>query len=231
MKYLRALSYFAATLAMYLGLPLLGWGIGAIPAFVASPPRLGYAAAVTLFAVAIGWQGIDNPEGVEGAPGHGQEGKRVWRQTIVSYALTTILFGALLFLPFADRRSLGVVNVGLRARWVGAVLSAVGYALIFWSGLALGRQYSAEVTIQKDHHLITTGLYGSIRHPRYLGILCLALGVALLFRSWVGLLLTVLLPLPLVQRIQDEEALMHREFGTEWEEYCQRSWRLIPHLY
>jgi protein-S-isoprenylcysteine O-methyltransferase Ste14 len=231
MKYLRGLSYVVATLAMYLGPPLLGWGMHAIPAFAAFPPRLGYAAAVLLFALAIGWQGIDNPEGVEGAPGHGQEGRRVWRQTVVSYVLTAVLFGALFFLPFADRRGLGVLNLGTGVRWAGTILSAIGYMLVFWSGLALGRQYSAEITIQKDHHLITTGLYRSVRHPRYLGILCLALGVALLFRSWIGLLLFALLPLPLLQRIQDEETLLHQEFGAEWEDYCQRSWRLIPHLY
>jgi protein-S-isoprenylcysteine O-methyltransferase Ste14 len=216
---------------MYLGVPLLGWGFDAVPAFFAFAPRLGYALVVTLFSLAIGWQGIDNPEGVGGAPGHGQEGKRVWRQTVVSYVLTTILFGALFFLPFTDRRSVAVLNLGLGVCWVGVGLCAIGYGLVFWSGLALGRQYSAEVTIQKDHRLITAGPYRTIRHPRYLGILFLALGTALLFRSWIGLLLAVVLPLALVQRIHDEEALMHREFGAEWEEYSQRSWRLIPCVY
>ena len=231
MKYLRGFSFFLATLAMYLGVSLVGWGIGAIPAFAALPPRLGYAVVVTLFSLAVGWQGINDPEGVQGAQGHGQEGKRVWRQTFVSYSLTTILFAAMLFLPFADRRDIAVAQFGMAVRWAGVALAAAGYALIFWSGLALGRQYSAEVTIQKNHHLITAGPYRYIRHPRYLGILGLALGVALLFRSWIGLLLFVLLPLPLIQRMQDEEALMHREFGAEWEEYCQRSWRLIPRVY
>jgi protein-S-isoprenylcysteine O-methyltransferase Ste14 len=58
-----------------------------------------------------------------------------------------------------------------------------------------------------------------------------ALGASLLFRSWIGLLLNLLVLGLLVQRIYDEEALMHHEFGAEWEGYCQRSWRLIPHLY
>jgi protein-S-isoprenylcysteine O-methyltransferase Ste14 len=231
MKYVRGLSYIFGTLAIYLGLPLLGWGIGAIPAFMALAPRLGYAVVVIPFSLAIGWQGINDPEGVQGAEGHGQEGKRVRRQTLLSYALTTILFVAMFFLPLADRHGHAVLNLSPGLRWAGVIVSALGYGLIFWSGLSLGRMYSAEVTIQRNHHLITAGLYRHIRHPRYLGILCLALGVALVYRSWVGLLLVAVLPLPLVQRIYDEEALMHREFGAEWEDYCQRSWRLIPHLY
>jgi protein-S-isoprenylcysteine O-methyltransferase Ste14 len=34
-----------------------------------------------------------------------------------------------------------------------------------------------------------------------------------------------------VFRINDEEALMRAEFGSDWEAYCQRSWRMIPYLY
>jgi len=228
-RYLRGVYYFAATVAIYLGLPLLGWGIGAMPAFLADGPRLGYAVAVILFGLAIGWQGIAHPEAVDG--GHGQESKRVWRQTILGFGLTLLLFAALCFLPFAERRGIGVLGVSAGLRWVGVVLCATGYGLVFGSGLALGRQYSAEVTIQKDHHLITTGLYRYIRHPRYLGILCLCLGASLVYRSWIGLLLGVLVLAMLLMRVRDEEALMQREFGAEWEEYCKRSWRMIPGVY
>jgi len=229
MKYLRGFSFFAGTVAIYLGLPLLGWGFGALRAFFTLPPRLGYALVVVTFGLAVGWHGIDAPEGVQG--GHGQEGKRVRRQTFLAYGLTAILFAALFLLPFADRRSLGVLMVAQAVRWSGVVLSGLGYGLIFWSGVALGRLYSAEVTVQEGHRLITAGLYRYIRHPRYLGAICVAFGASLVFRSWAGLLLNVLLPGLLLERMKDEEALMHQEFGAEWEAYCKRSWRLIPHIY
>jgi len=32
-------------------------------------------------------------------------------------------------------------------------------------------------------------------------------------------------------RIRDEEALMRKEFGQEWDVYCEHSWRVIPFLY
>jgi protein-S-isoprenylcysteine O-methyltransferase Ste14 len=35
----------------------------------------------------------------------------------------------------------------------------------------------------------------------------------------------------LAWRIFDEEKLMHRQFGAEWEAYCGRSWRLLPPVY
>ncbi len=228
-KYLRGVYFFAATGATYLGLSLLGWGLNATPAFLAFAPRLAYALTVVAFALAIGWQGIDHPEGVDG--GRGQEDKRSSRQTVLGYVLVVILFVALFFLPFTDRRGIGVLDLPVGLRWAGVILCAIGYALVFWSGLALGRQYSAEVTIQENHRLITGGPYRLIRHPRYLGLLCLAAGVPLVFRSWIGLLIGVVVLGLLLQRIGAEEALMHREFGAQWEAYCRRSWRMVPYVY
>ncbi len=142
-----------------------------------------------------------------------------------------MLLGALVFVPFADRRGLCVLTIGPLARWLGLFLATVGMGLIIWSGLALGRLYSPEVTIQQGHRLITLGPYRAVRHPRYLGGMIQGIGLSLLFRSWVGLALTLLFIVIIWFRIHDEEALMHQEFGDEWETYCQRSWRLIPYVW
>ncbi len=229
MKYARAVFYFGATLAIYLGFSLLGWGLDDVPGFFAMSPRFGYALIVIAFAFAVGYQAVDTPEGIDG--GKGEEGKRVRRQTFVAVGMTLFMFGSLMFLPFADRHETGVVVDAQSLRWLGLAFSGIGYALIFWSGIALGKQYSAEVTIQKDHQLITTGLYHSVRHPRYLGVISLAIGSSLLFRSWLGLAASVILVGVLLVRIQDEESLMRREFGSRWDAYCQQSWRLLPYLY
>ena len=93
------------------------------------------------------------------------------------------------------------------------------------------RLYSPEVTIQQNHQLITHGPYRHIRHPRYLGVLLLTLGLPLTFRSWVGVLMCPAVVAVILLRIRDEETLMQREFGQEWEAYCERSWLLIPWVY
>jgi protein-S-isoprenylcysteine O-methyltransferase Ste14 len=43
-------------------------------------------------------------------------------------------------------------------------------------------------------------------------------------------MLLAALALVLFWRIHDEEALMGQEFGTEWEGYARRSWRLVPFI-
>ena len=47
----------------------------------------------------------------------------------------------------------------------------------------------------------------------------------------VGLLLSALTVLILLGRIWSEEALLHSQFGAEYDTYRARTWRLIPGLY
>jgi len=95
----------------------------------------------------------------------------------------------------------------------------------------LGRRFSGLVAIQPGHTLVTNGIYGVIRHPSYLGLLVNSLGWGLTFRSGIGLLLTALLILPLIARIQAEERLLGTQFGDEYNAYRARTSRLIPGLY
>jgi protein-S-isoprenylcysteine O-methyltransferase Ste14 len=217
------------TLGIYLVPVLIGWGLDDLDGFFSVYPRLGYAVLVVMLGLAAGYQALDSPEGLRG--GKGEEGKRLSRQTVVKVAVILLMYGALVFLPFADRRDIGVMFESQAARWPGLVLVGLGFALIFWSGFALGRFYSADVTIQKDHRLVTIGPYRRIRHPRYLGALFVAIGLAILFRSWIGLAVSVPFLGVILFRIKDEEVVLHQEFGQEWEAYCKRSWRLIPYIY
>jgi protein-S-isoprenylcysteine O-methyltransferase Ste14 len=112
---------------------------------------------------------------------------------------------------------------GEGVRWLGIVLFAVGGAPRIWPLFALGRRFSGLVAIQSEHRLVTSGIYRFIRNPSYLGMLAAELGWAFAFRSWVGVLLTAVLLLPLVARIRAEEALLHEHFGAEFDSYCAKT--------
>jgi protein-S-isoprenylcysteine O-methyltransferase Ste14 len=225
----RAITFFFATLLLYLGVPLLGWGLGNLAGYFASGQRTAYAVVVGLFSLTVGIQAYGSTEGIRG--GKGEAGKMVGRQRIVRIGLVLALYLALFFIPFFNRRGFLVINAGAILGWIGVILAASGYTLIFWSGLALGRQYSAEVTIQHEHRLITGSIYRYIRHPRYLGVMVLAIGFSAVFSSWIGLAMSMLVFVVLLFRIKDEETLMQLEFGSAWQAYCKYSWRLIPYIY
>ena len=229
MKILRGFSFILTTLLIYLGLSLLGWGFDALPGFFSQPQRLGYALTILVLSLVVGFQAIETPEGIRGA--EGQRGKLLFRQRVTRIVVTLLLLLGLGFLPFADRRDLAVMAANEVSRWTGLAFFVIGMGFVFWSGIALGRYYSADVTLQDGHQLIKHGLYRYIRHPRYLGGVLMGLGMSLLYRSWIGLLGTIAFIILILFRIRDEEKFMHAEFGQAWEEYCEGSWRLFPPLY
>ena len=90
MNLLRGLGAMLATWIIYLGVPLLGWGVTDIKGFLASPSRVGLAVVTLVFGLAVGIQAIQGMEGIRGKPG--QEGKRVLRQTLVRVIIVLIMY-------------------------------------------------------------------------------------------------------------------------------------------
>jgi protein-S-isoprenylcysteine O-methyltransferase Ste14 len=212
-----AFIVLVATL-VYLGLAVLGEGGFAAffshPALIALSIALGVMSLAALFS-----SGNLNP---------GEREDRSNRWVIGAFALIGLLDG---YLPaYTDRLGFWTLD-GDFVRWVGVAFFAVGGALRLRPVFVLGRRFSGLVAIQHGHTLVTTGIYGVIRHPSYLGMLVTSLGWALAFRSGVGVLLMVLTIPPLVARIHAEEALLRGHFGAEYDAYCARTWRLIPGIY
>lgn len=202
----------------YLGLAVLGWG-GFGPFF--SHPAL-LALAIVLFALT----GVALFSAGNLSPGVREDRANRW--VIAVFVLLGLLAA---YLPaYTDRKGFWTID-GDGIRWFGVVLFAAGGALRIWPVFVLGRRFSGLVAIQPGHTLVTTGVYGVIRNPSYLGLLVSSLGWALAFRSGVGALLTALLIPPLLARMRAEEELLRTEFGDEYDAYCSRTWRLLPGLY
>jgi protein-S-isoprenylcysteine O-methyltransferase Ste14 len=223
-KVAKALATWTAGVVIFVGLPLLGWGVRDWRGFFAQPARLAYvilAASTSLLAVIMAppppWK-------------RGDERKLVRRQRAAVWLLQILGLVILVAGPYDDRRGLTTLSVPA-IRVVGLVLLVLGHAVMTWAVVALGRQFSLEVTIQDGHRLITNGPYRYVRHPRYLGIVLFSLALALVFRSGLGLALVAAITLVLLWRIHDEESLLRREFGAQWDEYARRSWRLLPRVF
>jgi len=203
--------------AAYLGLAVLGWG-GL--AFFSHP------ALITLGVVLAVMAGVAFFAGGNLSPGVREDRGNRW--VIVAFVLIGLLDA---YLPaYTDRKEFWTID-GNTIRWLGVVLFAAGGALRIWPVFVLGDRFSGLVAIQPGHTLVTTGMYGVIRHPSYLGLLLNALGWSLAFRSGVGVLLTALLIAPVLARIRAEERLLSSQFGDEYGAYCARTSRLIPGLY
>jgi protein-S-isoprenylcysteine O-methyltransferase Ste14 len=212
-----AFIILVVTLA-YLGLAVLGWG--GFAAFFSHPALV--ALAIALFLMS----GVALFSGGNLSPGEREDRTNRW--VIIAFALIGLLDA---YLPaYTDRKGFWTFD-GDTLRWLGVVLFIAGGALRIWPVFVLGRRFSGLVAIQPGHTLVTSGIYGVIRHPSYLGLLINSLGWALAFRSGVGVLLTALIIPPLLARIRAEETLLRTQFGDEYDTYCSRTSRLIPRLY
>ena len=202
----------------YAGLAILGWG-GFRPFF--SHPAL-IALVVVLFALS----GVAFFAGGNLSPGVREDCSNRWVLPV---------FGVIGFvnayLPaYTDRKELWTID-GDTIRWLGVVLFAAGGALRIWPVFVLGERFSGLAAIQPGHTRVTSGGYGIIRHPSYLGLVINSLGWSMAFRSGVGVVLTMLLIPPLIARISAEESLLRAHFGDEYDAYCSNTWRLIPGIF
>ena len=211
------LGTVAAT-AAYLGLAVLGWG--GFAAFFSHPALTGVAIVTFVLASAALFTSGNLSSGVREDRGN--------RWIFVPLAVIGVLSA---YLPaYTDRLDVWTID-GDATRWVGLALYTVGGVLRIWPVFVLGRRFSGLVAIQPGHTLVTSGIYAIIRHPSYLGLLVGALGWGLAFRSVVGVLLMVLTVPVILARIRAEEALLHTQFGAEYNAFRARTSRLIPGIY
>jgi protein-S-isoprenylcysteine O-methyltransferase Ste14 len=115
---------------------------------------------------------------------------------------------------------------------IAAVVVGIGLIVRVSALLTLGKLFSVDVAFKPDHELVTRGLYRSIRHPAYTGLLIAFLGVGFVSWSWLGLFLTTV-PIFLVlrHRIRVEEEAMSHLFGSKYDRYRRSTKRLIPGVY
>jgi len=219
MKISAKLAFFAiASTLAYLGLAV--WGLGGFLAFFSHAPLVVIVLATLVMTIASLFTEVNLSSG--------EREDRANRWVLPAFGVIGLLSG---YLPaYTDRIDFWTLG-GEGVRWLGALLFIIGGTLRLWPVFVLGKRFSGLVAIQPGHMLVTDGIYRTLRNPSYLGLMITAVGWALAFRSGVGLLLAAVTLIPLIARIHSEEALLRTQFGSEYEAYCARSWRLIPGVY
>ena len=115
---------------------------------------------------------------------------------------------------------------------VGVVLFFAGLTVRWWAIIVLGRFFTVDVTIEKDHELVERGPFRIVRHPSYTGVLLAFVGLALSLGNWAALL-GILIPIgaAFVHRMNVEEDALSRALGLRYAEYMKRTKRLLPFIY
>jgi protein-S-isoprenylcysteine O-methyltransferase Ste14 len=140
-----------------------------------------------------------------------------------------VAFIVLVVLPPVDYR-FGWSSVPWYVSILGDVLIVVSF-YIFYLVSKINTYAAANVRVEEGQKVVSTGMYGFVRHPMYFGALFLLVGTPLALGSWWSLLLIPLFVPILYFRIENEEKVLLRDLPG-YAEYRQNvRYRLIPGLF
>ena len=132
------------------------------------------------------------------------------------------LFMFLLTLPIGNKTN--SFYVGLLVLALGGV---VGLLALYANRIG---NFNIRPDIKEECKLVTYGIYKYIRHPMYLSVILLGLGMVVLYPYPVQILFFVLLVMILVIKLFYEESLW-KCHSNEYAEYMKKTKRLIPFLF
>ncbi len=110
---------------------------------------------------------------------------------------------------------------------LGLVLVVVGLGIA--EAVVVQNNYAAAtITVEAEQEVVSTGMYGVVRHPMYVGALIMMIGTPLALGSYWGLLGVLPGVLIFAARITDEEKALHQELDG-YDEYMDKvHYRLVP---
>ena len=87
------------------------------------------------------------------------------------------------------------------------------------------------VYAEEGQKVVSTGLYGIVRHPMYTATIAMFLAMPLVMESWWAFLVMIPYVIAIVTRIKDEETLLTKELEGYQEYKAKVRWKLIPYIW
>ena len=145
-------------------------------------------------------------------------------------ALQSVAFAAIWLTPRHNWWALPPSQAGEIAVAVVAVVLAYSSALLSLRAVqTLGKQWTYQARVLKDHDLITQGPYSIVRNPIYLGMFGMLLSTGLVFSHWwLALIAIAFFLVGNNIRIRAEEKLLRESFGQKFDDYAARVPAFLP---
>ena len=121
-------------------------------------------------------------------------------------------------------------NVPLPVVIAASVIFLVGYGL-YAEVMRENAYLSRTVKVEEGQTVVSTGLYGIIRHPMYTASILMFLSIPLVMGSWYALIPFALYPVLMVIRVLDEEKLLTAELQGYAAYKGKVRYRLIPFVW
>ena len=113
----------------------------------------------------------------------------------------------------------------------GVLVFVAGFLIMGFAFLELGSSFTPVATPLEGGRLVTTGLYGFVRHPMYFGGILIAFGWSIFWGSLIGILLSFALGIIVDLKSKAEEKKLVHKY-PEYIAYKAKVVRkLIPYIY
>jgi len=163
----------------------------------------------------------------------GTRGRRGVGSTRVLAVVLAIpyFFGVILYATFPDSILRLWIPLPDWFRFLSLLVAVMGTAMSVWGLRVLGENWAPSLSeVRKQSTLITTGPYGIVRNPIYLGVLVLIPCLAIVASNWLLLAPGIILCLLLYSQVSGEEVTLIEHFGDAYCEYMMQTPRLFPRL-
>ena len=138
--------------------------------------------------------------------------------------LFPLVYDAASWFPMPLRRNVFPTHWQVPLAAAGLAFGVIGYTIAIWSVASLGRSFGIVVAVRG---VVLDGPYRYVRHPMYLGYVCIAAGAAFGSFSIAILSLVSLHALLFVYRADLEEFRL-AEASADYREYVKRTGFLFP---
>ena len=153
--------------------------------------------------------------------------ERVKQKGVV--ALSGILFVASFILAGLDFR-FGWSSLPHWALWTSNIVFLLSYGM-YAEVMRENEWLSRSIEVMEGQKVVSTGLYGIVRHPMYTATILMFLAMPLVMGSWWAFLVMVPYVVAIVTRIKDEETLLTKELEGYLEYKEKVRWKLIPYIW
>ena len=149
-------------------------------------------------------------------------------QKVVTSAISIVFIGVLVFSALDHR--FGWSPVPPAVSLIGDALVAIGLGTAMFT-VNQNSYAAANIVVEETQTVTSTGLYGTVRHPMYMGGLIMFAGIPLALDSCWGLAVLVPVVIAVVVRIADEEKLLNQELAGYREYASKVHHRLVPYVW
>jgi len=149
-------------------------------------------------------------------------------QKVVTSAISIVFIGVLVFSALDHR--FGWSPVPPAVSLIGDALVAIGLGTAMFT-VNQNSYAAANIVVEETQTVTSTGLYGTVRHPMYMGGLIMFAGIPLALDSCWGLAVVVPVVIAVVVRIADEEKLLNQELAGYREYASKVHHRLVPYVW